>query len=319
MRLPIPKIAIFGNIDHLTEISKGEVGMSKQQITDKHSTNTRTIPIADIFYSIQGEGFNIGIPSVFVRFAGCNLKCPWCDSWWAVTKQVIMGHYQDNYEDAKMLMKYLLHKAGMYETGKANVVFTGGEPTLYQSFIANMIKSLPDIYKEVKSDLPEWVKTEEDFLTSITFEMETNGLIYPEKIVEALTNPIIRIKPIDVPRFMFEVSPKLTDNIMTEQMIEKVKQNILKFKELDNETRFNVSFICKFVTDGSVKEVDSIEKFVLETELSRRKVYLMPKCSFDDSANYSHVGRAVANVCMAKYWRYSPREHIILFGKYRSA
>jgi len=40
--------------------------------------------ISEIFYSIQGEGIEIGIPTVFVRLFACDLRCTWCDSMYAV-------------------------------------------------------------------------------------------------------------------------------------------------------------------------------------------------------------------------------------------
>src|SRR2546421_5370438 len=38
------------------------------------------VKISEIFYSIQGEGMLTGVPSVFVRTSGCNLRCTWCDT-----------------------------------------------------------------------------------------------------------------------------------------------------------------------------------------------------------------------------------------------
>jgi 7-carboxy-7-deazaguanine synthase len=42
--------------------------------------------ISEIFYSIQGEGELTGVPSVFIRTSGCNLRCRWCDTPYASWK-----------------------------------------------------------------------------------------------------------------------------------------------------------------------------------------------------------------------------------------
>ncbi len=46
-------------------------------------TRYELMRISEIFYSLQGEGFLAGVPSVFVRLAGCPLRCRWCDTKYA--------------------------------------------------------------------------------------------------------------------------------------------------------------------------------------------------------------------------------------------
>lgn len=70
--------------------------------------------VNEIFYSLQGEGFFSGTPSLFIRFSGCNLKCPFCDT------QHLHG--------TEMSEEEIVEKAC---TCKAqHVVITGGEPSL---------------------------------------------------------------------------------------------------------------------------------------------------------------------------------------------
>ncbi len=74
--------------------------------------------VNEIFYSIQGEGSFAGTPAVFVRFSGCNLACPWCDTNHSHALEMTC----DELEDA---VRGLL--AGH---DGAIIVLTGGEPAL---------------------------------------------------------------------------------------------------------------------------------------------------------------------------------------------
>ena len=70
--------------------------------------------LVEIFESLQGEGRNTGRPCVFVRFAGCNLKCPWCDT--------------DVKKRFEVSLDELLAELGQYKA--KSVILTGGEPTI---------------------------------------------------------------------------------------------------------------------------------------------------------------------------------------------
>ena len=74
--------------------------------------------ISEIFHSIQGEGRLSGVPSVFIRTSGCNLRCVWCDT-----------PYTSWRPDGKeMTVEEILHAIECYPLG--HVVLTGGEPLL---------------------------------------------------------------------------------------------------------------------------------------------------------------------------------------------
>jgi 7-carboxy-7-deazaguanine synthase len=74
--------------------------------------------IAEIFYSIQGEGMLAGVPSVFVRLSGCNLRCKWCDTPYASWEP----------EGDDLMLGAIL--ADIRRDWPTHAVITGGEPMI---------------------------------------------------------------------------------------------------------------------------------------------------------------------------------------------
>jgi len=103
------------------------------------------ILLNEIFYSIQGEGPNIGRPSVFLRLGGCNLACTWCDSKFTWDPKVADNRVSTVAEVVKLIRKFTCK----------HVVITGGEPMLQQDKIQAIVEKLPNY----------------------TFEIETNGSV----------------------------------------------------------------------------------------------------------------------------------------------
>ncbi|MFN7182247.1 MAG: radical SAM protein [Planctomycetota bacterium] len=89
--------------------------------------------ISEIFYSIQGESTYQGEPCIFIRLAGCNLKCKWCDTTYAFTQ----GY--------KITFDQVIEEIKRYKTKLVEI--TGGEPLLQKAVIPFMRKLLHDNYK----------------------------------------------------------------------------------------------------------------------------------------------------------------------------
>jgi 7-carboxy-7-deazaguanine synthase len=76
------------------------------------------VKISEIFYSIQGEGGLVGMPSIFVRTSGCNLRCRWCDT----------PYTSWNPEGEELSVNQILERVRAYPASFA--VVTGGEPMI---------------------------------------------------------------------------------------------------------------------------------------------------------------------------------------------
>jgi 7-carboxy-7-deazaguanine synthase len=88
--------------------------------------------ISEIFYSVQGEGIHAGVPSVFVRTSGCNLRCIWCDTPYTSWKP------EGGYLEVPEII------AAVRSHGARHTVVTGGEPMLFEETAA-LTRALRDL------------------------------------------------------------------------------------------------------------------------------------------------------------------------------
>jgi 7-carboxy-7-deazaguanine synthase len=92
--------------------------------------------IAEIFFSVQGEGRLAGVPSVFVRASGCNLRCRWCDTPYASW----------NPEGTEMSLEEILRAVQSHPA--RHVVVTGGEPMIARG-MPDLLRALHDAGKHI--------------------------------------------------------------------------------------------------------------------------------------------------------------------------
>jgi 7-carboxy-7-deazaguanine synthase len=108
--------------------------------------------IAELFYSIQGEGKLVGVPSVFVRASGCNLRCAWCD-----TPYASWDPEGDELSVEKIVEQVAAHPA-------KHVVLTGGEPMIMPDVVPLAaalrsrgyhitVETAATVYKDIAVDL----------------------------------------------------------------------------------------------------------------------------------------------------------------------
>lgn len=99
--------------------------------------------VVETFISINGEGQHAGELALFIRFAGCNLNCNYCDTRWANQPDVV---YQEMTETEI--------KALVADSGVRNVTLTGGEPLLQPGMyqLLETVGSLPDIRIEIETN-----------------------------------------------------------------------------------------------------------------------------------------------------------------------
>jgi 7-carboxy-7-deazaguanine synthase len=123
--------------------------------------------INETFYSIEGEGPLIGVPTFFIRLTGCNLRCTWCDS-----KYSFSGGENRTVES-------LVEEACRYATRTASI--TGGEPLLQNDVYPLMYKLLEKEFKiilETSGSISvEEVPTDDNLIISMDIKTPSSKMV----------------------------------------------------------------------------------------------------------------------------------------------
>jgi hypothetical protein len=271
------------------------------------------IKISELFYSIQGEGRYMGVPSVFLRTFGCNFKCQGfgmprgessnerfsvdadtikeykifplfstgCDSYasWDPRFKHLSPFYSID-TIANNIVNVLPHGKWIDE----HLVITGGEPLLAWQ------QCYPDLLSH------ELMKS----LKELTFETNGTQKLYKE-VVDFLN---LWKRNREKNALTFSVSPKLTNS--GENWDEAIKPDVICQYQ-------DVGFVyLKFVV-ATEEDLQDAERAVDEYRKRGFKgpVYLMPVGGVERV--YTLNNRAVAEMAMRKGWRYSDRLQVPLF------
>lgn len=171
------------------------------------------LPVVEIFYSIEGEGKRAGAPTVFIRFAGCNLRCKYCDTKYAFNLNSPEIFWMDIDEIVSEVMKYKCK----------NVTITGGEPLLYQAHMVRMIKFMTHLKPGIEVNI------------------ETNGTIVPTYTLMKLENVFITAD---------QKCPCSGYNEVVSYLSDLRKQDVLKFVV---EDEVDLAFMKKVLIAHEVK------------------------------------------------------------------
>jgi len=113
-------------------------------------------PLAEVFTSIQGEALFAGLQQIFVRFRGCDLNCPWCDTpaahemegdCWCQTRPGVRGWTMPNpvsVGDVEDAVRRII--TASEPTAIHSISITGGEPLLYPQFVAALGATLQPLH-----------------------------------------------------------------------------------------------------------------------------------------------------------------------------
>jgi len=203
--------------------------------------------ISEIFSAIQGEGRSIGQPVVFIRFYGCQLSCPWCDSKYAIAGSEYIEMTSDNIIEE-------LEKYPQIDT----YVLTGGEPLL-------------QLNTDQGKDLINRIQTE---MPGCKFEIETNGLLLNYKKLVNIKHLQLNISP----KFYSNTNFNWWEKYQTPEMKKTLKEALFR-------REYQFKFVLES-GDFRDECIGYIKEFIEYHEVNKRDVYIMSEGqTFDEQTS----------------------------------
>lgn len=236
------------------------------------------LPLSETFTSVQGEGKLAGVPSWFVRFSGCNLRCTWCDTPYASWSPEVTTRGLDD---------VLAEATGNLERNVRHAVVTGGEPMMFDA-VQPLCRGLRELGMHIT--------------------IETAGTI--ARRPDALPCDLMSISPKlsnSTPR---EGDPRDPGGVWKARHEER-RLNIEALQQLINDFP---SRQLKFVV-SEPQQLDEIESLLAKLRgWTNDDVLLMPE---GVSVETLSPRRWLVDACTNRGWRFCPRLHIQLFGNKR--
>lgn len=146
--------------------------------------------LVEVFTSLQGEGSMMGLRQIFVRFAGCNLECLYCDTDFSLKEKFRLEtrpfskkySFLPNPVDAENLLKLIidLRKKALTDW----LVLSGGEPLLQANFLAHFLPQAKKkgfkIFLETNATLPEGFLKLKKYFDFVSLDLKLPDFCRPE-------------------------------------------------------------------------------------------------------------------------------------------
>ena len=187
----------------------------------------KNLLISEIFVSFNGEGLEIGKPTIFLRLSGCNLDCSWCDTKYA------------NYNAVEKSTKEIIEEIGKLNNGINSVLITGGEPLLQdiEEIVDKLSKKNYYLGIETNGSVYDDVLLKIDFISvdikTPSSNNETNDLVIFTKIVNAIKKRNGQMKAVISDRRDYDFLKKfIQENSFNVPLIIQPCWDKLSYKEL---------------------------------------------------------------------------------------